>query len=156
MARWTNKKATVTFLDNVGTSLTVGPGEGDLSLDNLMFGNFEMIEARNRGVHDGLVEGPDAVQSFSLTIQLRRETFTHASQSRLTDWLLRANSYSALQSVDSNNDLWAYKLQYSLADGATTGSILLPKITSVFSFAESAENCTFSISGTSYLAPVFT
>lgn len=153
MARYTSKQTTFTFEDNVGTSITVGPGQGDLNLGPIAEDNADVIEARNRGVHDGLVEGDDLVQDVAITIELKNESITAAGVARIMDYIRKTNFFSGLQSVDST--MWAHKCFVTMNDGVTVSTIELPKFRGSVQMAEAKEGWTLAITGKNFLAPIF-
>ena len=52
--KWNSKNTTVTIADSTGVySMTVGPGEGNLTISGIMEDNSEAIQTMDRGVHDG-------------------------------------------------------------------------------------------------------
>lgn len=153
MARYTSKHTVFTFEDNVGTSITVGPGQGDLNLGPIAEGNNDVIEARNRGVHDGLVEGDDLVQDVAITIELKNEDITSGVAARIMDFIRKVNFFSGAQSVDPT--MWAHKCFVTMNDGVTVSTIELPKFRGTVQMAEAKEGWTLAITGKNYLAPVF-
>lgn len=145
MARYTSKQTTVTFLDNAGTSITAGPGPGDFKCSNFEADNSEAISVKNRGVHDGWVEGDDLEQDWSITLGLKNETITSASVARIGDWIRKANFFSGLQSVDSN--VWAFKVQIQMVSNAITSTITLLNNRVKFDKQEAKDGWTISVSG---------
>lgn len=153
MARYTSKNTSVELTDSgAAFSVTLGPGEGDFSLDNIGFDNAEILNVTDRGVHDGLVEGDDFVQSWSITLRLRNQKLTHASQDRILDAIRKTNYWSTATSVDATR--WAFPLIVTMNDGTTSTTITLPKCTAVASFAEGKDGHTVSLSGFNYVLPV--
>lgn len=159
MARFTSKHTNLVFIDNVGNSLPVGPGSMDLQIGPLEEDNSEAIAVMNNGVHDGLVEGDDIVQDWSITLELKNELMTSAGAARILDWFRKTNYYAAagvvpLQSVDSCK--WAWKGQITMFDGTTSSGILLPKMRGTVQMSAAKEGWRLAASGQNWLAPVFT
>jgi len=161
MARYTSKNSTLTITDSgAGLSMLVGPGEGDFSVDNVGYDNSETLNVTDRGVHDGLVEGDDFIQAWSITIRLRNEAITHATIDRIKDAIAGTGFWTptldggAAVSVDATR--WAFILIFTMNDGTTTSTVTLPKATGLISVAEGKDGHTISISGSNYLAPTYT
>ena len=160
MARYTSKNTVVSITDSgAGLSMSVGPGEGDLSIDNLGYDNAEILNAIDRGVHDGLVEGDDLIQAWSITVKIKNEAITHATIDRMLDAVRGTNFWQptidggAAVSVDATR--WAFIIIVTMNDGTTTSTITLPKATGIAAFAEGKDGHTLSISGNNYLAPTY-
>ncbi len=154
MARYTSKQTTIVLEDNVGTSITAGPGIGDFSIDGIEEDNAEAIQAINRGVHDGWVEGNDKIQAWSLTLGLKNEAMSSAGAARILDFIRKTNFFSGLQSVDSS--VWAMKVIITMNDGTTTSTKTLPNNRVQVSMTEAVEGWTIALTGTNVVAPTFT
>ena len=155
-SRFTRRHVTVTFEDNVGTTLTVGPGPGDFTVSGLEEGNREALETRDRHAHDGWVYGDDVTQEWSITVEQVNQSLTSAAAARIYDWIVnKTRAGAALTSVDPT--VWAFKVRVSFNDGAATASILLPNNRAKCdSLAEAKETNTFKISGINVAAPTVT
>jgi len=154
-SRFTSKTAVIKFYDNTPTTrleVVAGPGQGDFTCSNLFVeGNTEKIEARDRGTHDGFVEGDDLTQEWSLTLEQVNEALTHVSNSRVMDFLRKTGSFSSAISMD--DDEWAFGVEITMTKGAVTTVIDLPKSIGMGDFTEGKETNTFSVSGTNVVAP---
>lgn len=156
MARWNSKNTTVTILDGASLSIVAGPGEGNLSIGNISADNSEKIAAMNRGVFDGLVEGNDLTQDWSITLQVKNEALTSAVAGRVLDAIRRTGTWASATTKDPSGQNWAFSLLVTMADGSTTSTITLPCCVGTAQFAESIDGHTLSLSGTNYQAPTFT
>jgi len=156
MARWTSKYGKFEFFDGAGHTKEVGPGPGDTSIDGFEADNYEVFEARDRGVHDGLVPGPDKVQAISIGTELRNEPLTGGPLGPPTvlDWINRTGIVETYTSMDPC--AWAFGVRWILSDGATTTTVTLPKVRPTTTIANAPEGATSSISCTNYLRPVIT
>ena len=144
-SRFTSKQTTVTLIDNAGTSITAGPGPGDFKISNIEADNAEAISVKNRGVHDGWVEGDDLEQDWTLTLGLVNQTLTHASIARVLDFVRKTGLYSTLSSVDSV--VWAMIVQVSMTDGTNSGGIRLLNNRVKADLAEAKDGWTLTLSG---------
>ncbi|MEM6931820.1 MAG: hypothetical protein AAF602_33115 [Myxococcota bacterium] len=148
MARFNSRKTTIRFEDSAGVGLTVGPGPGDFSHGATNRENTEKVRVLDRGTFDGHIEGEDLEQEWSITTQLRNEAQTDATAARLQDFLRRAGSFSALQTVSSNPDIWAFRVVVTMITGGVTATRTLPHCLADHTFAEALEGNTLSIAGT--------
>lgn len=155
--KWNSKNTTITLSDSTGVySIDIGPGEGNGTIANIMEDNSEAIQTMDRGVHDGLIEGADVTQEFSITVILRRLALTNAGgQTAILDAVRKTGIWTSATTCDSAGSVWAPKITISLSHGGTTASIVLPCVRVTAEFAESMEGHTLSISGTNYVAPTF-
>lgn len=153
MARYHARFTTVVLQDNVGTNITVGPGEGNFTVGEMNAVNKEIVQKFDRGAHDGWVETNDLTQEWSISIEMNNETQTDAGNARIQDWLRKANFYSGLTSVSS--DTWAFKVIVTLNDGSTTSTCTLGECPAQYSWAEGVEGHTISISGRCATAPTW-
>lgn len=156
--RYNSQNTVVTFEDSIGTSLTIGPGEGNFTLGEMNAENKDIVQKFDRGTHDGWVCTVDKTQAWSITVEQRNEAQTSAVAARIKDWLRKANFYSGLQSVATGSPLtiWAFKVIVTMDDGTTTSTTTLPECPALFTFAEGVEGHTIAISGLNALAPVYT
>jgi hypothetical protein len=159
MGRWTSKRTSVQFQDAVGETIDVGPGPGDLTMDNIAYDNAEWIRKLDRGTHDGFVEGDDLIQACAITIELENVALTHATQKRILDWIRKTGSFAAgaaneVTSVSS--DTWAWKTVITFTDGVTTSTCTLPECTGSGALAEAKEGSTLAISFSNHQAPTWT
>jgi hypothetical protein len=147
MARYTSRMTTVTFRDSgAGSSITVGPGPGDLSIGEVNADNAERIRVLDRGTFDGFVVGDDLEQDVSITIGVENQSLTEASLARIRDFVMKTGSFAAAVSVDSL--IWAFEAVVTMNDGTTTATMILPRVQGSISFSEAKEGHTFSFSGT--------
>lgn len=156
MARYNSKNTTVVIQDGGSLDVTVGPGEGNLTIDNITNDNSEKLAAMNRGVFDGLFEGADLTQSFSITIQVKNEALTHGTNDRVLDAIRKTGAWAAGTTTNPNGSVWAFKLVVTMNDGVTTSTITLPCCVATANFSESMDGHTLNISGTNYQAPTIT
>lgn len=156
-AKWTSKNTTVTASDSSGGySITVGPGEGNATISGLMEDNSEAVQTMDRGVHDGLIEGNDVTQEFSITLILREAALTNAGgQTAILDMVRKTGGWASAATCDPAGVVWCPKLTLSFSRGGTTASIVLPSVRLTAEFAESAEGSTLTLSGTNYVAPTY-
>jgi len=149
--RYTSKHTTVTFEDNAGNTITAGPGPGDLSVSGIEADNAAAISVKNRGAHDGWVEGDDLEQDWTLTLGLVNQSISSASAARIMDWIRRANYYDPttgtvkLQSVDSA--VWAFKVIVTMNDGTTSSVWTLGNNRVGASAKEAVDGWTLSLTG---------
>jgi hypothetical protein len=161
MARFNAKVTGLQFVDGAGVTLDLRPTSGDFSCSNwALDGNAETLEARHRGTHDGLFEGDDVVQEWSITVEVPNESFTHATNSRPYDWIVNhRKGATALSNVEtSGSGRWAWKILMTCNDGTNSATYLLPKVSGgIMQFSENAmEPHKFTISGKNYVLPVAT
>ena len=154
-ARWTRKHITVEILDGASLDVEAGPGEGDFSLDPLEAGNVEALPVMDRGTFDGFIEGDDLVQSFSITVALKKETLTNELADRILDAIRKTGFWASATTTDPNATVHALKVRVTITDGSTTATITLPCCRIRGSLTESKEAFTLSISGTNHQAPTF-
>lgn len=152
-SRYTARQTTVRFEDSAALGLTIGPGEGNLTLSTVRNGNAEVVAKYNRGAHDGFVTTQDLVQDCSISIELENQTITDASNARVLDFMRKDGLYAAAASVDPT--IWAWKTIITMNDGAVTSTITLPLCEGTFDFGEAAEGQTVSISFRNHVTPVF-
>jgi hypothetical protein len=155
--KWNSKNTTVTIADSTGVySMTVGPGEGNLTISGIMEDNSEAIQTMDRGIHDGLIEGADVTQEVSVSVMLRELALTNAGgQTAILDAIRKTGAWSSATTCDPAGIVWAPKITVSMSRGGTTASIVLPAVRVTAEFAESMEGHTLSISGTNYVAPTY-
>ena len=152
-SRYTARQTTVRFEDGAAAGLTIGPGEGNLTISNIREGNQEVVAKYNRGAHDGFVKTQDLVQDCSISIELENQTITDGSNARVLDFMRKAGTYASATSLDST--ICAWKTIITMTDGATTSTITLPVCEGSFDFGEAAEGNTISVSFRCHGAPVF-
>jgi hypothetical protein len=157
--RYTAQNTAVTLEDSLGTSITVGPGEGNMSIDPFNAENKEIVQKFDRGSHDGWVPTVDFTQAWSITIEMKNEAQTSATLSRMQDFLRHANSHAtgganALTSVSA--DVFALKAIVTMDDGTTTSTLTLPETVVQYGLAEGVEGHAITISGRNAVLPVWT
>ena len=154
-SRFTSKYLVITLEDGAANTITLGPGQGDLTIGDFAYDNAEVIVAKDRGVFDGLVEGDDLIQDWSITVEIKNESLTSGAAARLRDFILdQTLSGGALTSLDSVR--WAFKVTCAFSQSGNTAGIVLPYCTATLAFSEGKETSTFSVSGKNYNAPTFT
>jgi len=154
MGRFHSGNTTVRFEDSAGVGLTIGPGPGDLSVDNIEYNNKERVQKFDRSSHDGWVETVDKTQSCSISIELQNQTITDAAAARVHDFIVNKTlAGAALSSVSP--DTWAWKTIVTMNDGVTTATCTLPECVGGEAFAEAAEGHTISVAFLNALAPVW-
>lgn len=156
MSRFNNRLVTVEFFDGGSDSMVVGPGPGDFTMNNIEAGNSEVLEARDRHLHDGLFLGDELVQEWSITVQLRNETRTDLVEDRVNDWVRQTGKVLANNYISLDGCVWAFGLRITESDGTVTVITELPKCRANYSFAVAKEGNTLSITGRNFLAPVIT
>jgi len=157
--RYTSQNTVVTFEDSVGTSITVGPGEGNLSVDPFNAENKEIVQKFDRGTHDGWVPTVDFTQAWSITIDMRNEAQTSAALTRIQDFMRKKNAHAtggALALTSVSADVFAIKVIVTMNDGTTTSILTLPETVVQYGLAEGVEGHAISISGRNALEPVWT
>lgn len=156
MSRFNSRRTVVRFEDLAGLGMTVGPGPGDFSHGALNAENTEKVRVLDRGAYDGHVETDDLEQEWSLTVQLRNEAQTHATNARLQDFLRRTGIFAAAQTVNPNPDIWAFKVIVTMTTGGVTATRTLPNCLGMHAFSEAMEGHALAISGTNNGAIVVT
>ena len=137
-----------------GEGFTFRPTEGNITITNMNADNFEDIQVRNRGEHDGHVEGPDLVQDVSFTLEMPREDFTSALIGTISDFFLKTGTFVAAASVDPViKGSWILIASWSA--GAKSGEITLPEVTGTHDVSEGAETNTIAFSGRNFKPPVW-
>ena len=138
-----------------GEGFTFRPTEGNISISNMNADNFEAIQVRNRGEHDGWVEGPDLVQDVSFDLEMPREDFTSGVQGTITDFFNKTGTFASATSVD-DTIAGSWKLFASWSAGGKSGKIELPEVVGTHDISEGAESNTLSFSGQNVVKPVLT
>lgn len=158
MSRFNNKVTAIQLEDGGSVTLDCLPTQGDWSCDNLFLSsNAEAMEARSRGGHDGFFLGDDVVQNWTMTIEVRNESHTHATAGRFYDWIVNhRKGVTNLTNVEtSGSGAWAFKMRVTSTDGTNTQSFLLAKTT--VEIRQRTENgqdsTTFVLSGKNVVAP---
>lgn len=154
MSRWNSRRASLRFreIGGAGLFVDVGPGPGDFSMDNIKHGNVALVQVKDRGQHDGFVPTDDLVQACSITIQLENKSITHATEKRVLDWINRTGAFAGAALTDG---AWLYEAVYTMTDGTTTSTIVLPEIEGETAMAEAMEGSSLNISFRNYRAPTF-
>lgn len=157
MSRFHTKVNTVTLEDGAGVTLELRPTSGDFQCSNwALDGNAETQEARHRGTHDGLFEGDDVTQEWSITLFVPSQSHTHATSARIYDWVVNhRKGTTALTNVEtSGSGRWAFKVNLDSSDGTNTGGFQLPKSTvMIANYNEGTEGDTITLTGTNFVAP---
>lgn len=150
MSRFNSRKTTVRFEDAAGLGLTVGPGPGDFQHGATNRENTEKVRVLDRGVYDGHIETDDLEQEWSINVQLRNESQTHAVNQRLQDFLMRraGTPFAAAVTTNPNSDVWAFKVIITMVTGGVTATRTLPNCIAAHAFAEAMEGHTLAITGT--------
>lgn len=161
MSRFNNKVTAIQLEDGAGVTIDCLPTQGDWSCSNLhVSSNAEAMEARSRGVHDGFFLGDDLVQEWTMTLEVRNESLTHASSARLYDWIVNhRKGVTSLTNIETSaSGAWAFKLRVTCTDGTNTQSVLLPKTTAeIRQRTENGQDATtFTLSGKNVTLPVVT
>lgn len=156
MARFTAKHCTAWLVDASGTcSVELGPGDGALSISNLMEGNRETVTVYDHGNLDGRVYGAEVEQEFSLSIALRNQAIVHASEARALNAIYRTGLFEDAQTTDPGGQVWAPALRVRLQDETgRTDWILLPSVRVSAELGIAAEGASLSISGSNLGAPL--
>lgn len=152
MSRYTRKLTLVRFEDANGLGIDVTPTDGDFSHGETNAENAEHIKVMDRDSHDGFVEGPDLVQDFSITVHMKNESLTHATNARIEDFVKKRGSFLAAVSVDDT--IWAWKTILTFNDGTTTTTRTLPLCEGGSTLAVGAPINTITVSGRNHGAPV--
>ena len=134
--------------DANGLGMTVGPGEGNWSVDPMSYGNTAKQRVDDRGRFDCHVETTDLEQAWSIDTRMKIESITSAVSARLQDFLLKQGTFSAAVSVSSNPNIWAFVVKYTMTLGGVTTDYELPHNLADFSFSEAIDGHTVSLSGT--------
>lgn len=80
-----------------GDGLTVGPGDGAISVDARRTNFRDKLPVQNRGTFDGFNEGPDQVQSMTITIRQENQSITSAVAARIEDFLNKTGLFAGSQ-----------------------------------------------------------
>lgn len=154
MGRFNRRNATVRFEDANGLGVPVGPGPGDLTVDGWTAENTDAIRVLDRGVYDGHVLTDDLEQTCSVSIEQRDEALTSAVAARLLDFLLRRGTFANAVSTGPDQDVWTFKVIYTMTKGAVTSGFELPVCRANAAFAEAVEANAWTVSLTNNGAPV--
>ena len=114
---FTPRLVTVRFEDSAGTGMTIGPGDGNLSVGEQNAENAEHLAVYDRGAHAGFNKGVDLVQEMSITIRQLEETQTSAVAARVRDFMHKTGLFASASSVDST--IWAWKTILTYSNGST-------------------------------------
>ena len=150
MPRFTSRMTTATLYDGTGTpvELVIPACEGDFSVDGLVHDNIEEVAKFTRGVYDGAVPGTDKEQTWSLTLGMQNADITHASTSKIMDFILKQASYSANITTDDGALVYRVGLKLDMNDGAgNTATITVPNSRVEMATSEAAEGWTIALSG---------
>lgn len=151
MARFTSKHCTAWLKDLSGTGcVELGPGDGALSISNLMEGNRETVTVMNHGRLDGRVYGDEVEQEWSLTVQLPNRSIVSATEARVLNAVLKTGLFAAesIQTTDPGGQVWApYLLVCLLDEVGNVEWIRLPSVRVSAELGIAAEGATLSISG---------
>lgn len=149
MARFTSKHCTAWLKGLSGEqSVELGPGDGALSISNLMEGNRETVTVINHGRLDGRVYGDEVEQEWSLTLQLRNQAIVSATEARVLNAILKTGLFADAQTTDPGGQVWApYLLVRLLDEVGNVEWIRLPSVRVSAELGIAAEGATLSLSG---------
>jgi hypothetical protein len=130
--------------------------ESDFSCDGFEAGNVEDVAKYARGIYDGAALGQDKEQSWSLTLGMVNESFTHASADRITDFVMRLGNHSALGTTDGGGLSNRCGIKIDFSDGAgNTAQIALPNNRIAMAKSIAVDGCTIGLSGRNNGTPTF-
>jgi len=152
MARFTRRLTSVRFEDASGLGLAATPTEGDMTMSETNAENAEHQPVYNRDVHDGFTLGIDLIQEFSITLQQRIETLTHATLARMNDFLHKRGSFVNAVSVDST--IWAFKVIVTFSSQGVTTTRTFPKCEGGAALSEGQPFNSIAVSLRNHQAPV--
>lgn len=149
MARFTSKHCTAWLIDATGTkSVELGPGPGDFTCSNLMEAGRETVTVKDHGKLDGRVYGDEVENEFSMTVELRNQSITHATEARVLNAILRSGMFEDAQTTDPGGQVWAPALKVRLLDEVgTIDWFVLPSVRVSAELGIAAEGASLSISG---------
>ncbi len=151
MARFTRRLTSLRFEDANGLGMTMGPGEGNLSIGEQLPENAEHLEVFDSGIHDGFVLGDDTPQDVSFTLFQEAETLTSGAAARVRDFMMRTGTFSeANGSVSVDDTVWAYKAIATFTNGTSTGTMTMPKVRGAHTMQVAKEGNTFGFSGSNH------
>lgn len=151
-SRFTRRLTSVRFQDANGLGMTVGPGEGNLSMGEWNADFAEHIRVLDRDRFDAFVVGEDNTQDCSITVQQVNESLTHATLSRIEDFIHKRGAFAAAVSVA--DEVWAWVTIVTFTSSSVTTTRTLPMCTGGSAFAEGNPTNTFSINFTNHQIPV--
>jgi hypothetical protein len=151
MSRFTRRLTSVRFEDAAGLGMTIGPGEGDLTMGEENAENAEHQPVYDRDQHDGFTLGQDLVQENSITVAQVTETLSHETLARVRDFVMKTGSFEDAVSVDDT--IWAWVCEVTYQSAGVTTTKRLPKCEGGIASAEGQPNNTFAITFRNHLAP---
>ncbi len=153
MGRYSSRSTTARMEGASGVGLLIGPGPGDFTHGETNSENAERIRVLDRTRFDCHVVGDDLEQEWSVTVSQRNESQTSALLPRVLDFQQRTGIYDPITgitpvtSLSLNPDVWAFRVIVTMILGGTTATFTLPHNVSGYSFAESKEGNSITISG---------
>ena len=119
---------------------------GDFKWDGLMGEGHEITPVYERDAYAGAVAGQDAQISGSFSLNLRVETFTHASNNRILDVIHKTGAWASATTTDTMTEEWLVTLEY----GDGTEALIFAKCRLTGGFDESSPPSKVSVSFVCY------
>ena len=158
---WTRRHIVVELLDATGAHRQVVPsGEGDVSIGNLNAGtqhgaNREAVPVYNPGRFEGMIEGDDSTNEFSVTCRIPRTALTPTTRSSIVSCLTYKGAWSDAVTADPLGEVNCHRVLLRLSNAsAETTLILLPNARITGTFTD-GEIVTLALSGTNYEPVLF-
>ena len=143
----THKMLGLVARTDAGTkSVTMGPGEGNLSISGLEAGMVTAIPVMNRGTFYQHVEGPDKEIPFSITI-LHDTTLTNASAVRVADAVLGTGFYTGETTADPGGTVWTMDFVATVTRAGEVDAYALNNCRVTFDYGEAEAGNTLTING---------
>ena len=131
MSRYNERITSVRFEDAANVGFTIECSEG-LTVAAVSEGFAPYQPQYCRGVHDGFTRGQDQVQEISLTVQMKNEALTHATNNRVKDFVRGQNRWKApsaggFRTTVDTEPFWCWRCIVTYDDGTTSTSTTYPK-----------------------------
>lgn len=154
MATITKRHQRVTAKDRTGTPITcvlVDQEVGDFKASNLQEGDVEVTAVLARGRFQGLEQIDDAVISGSITYNVKRESFTHATESRILDLVNKTGKFAAgVTANPGDSAVWCVDLLYEVVNGETVVASMLYECCRLVASYDTSDTVTLAITFSCY------
>ena len=145
---FTSRHVAVSAVDGTGTPLSIamGPGPGDITLDNFEEGNKEIAKVLNRGTFLELVYTDDKEISGSVTVHQVGDLTGHS----VLDAVNKTGDFAAGVTKDPGGEVWTMDLIVTMVRGAQTNIFTLSNCRLKAGWKEGKEGNAFTISFVAY------
>jgi hypothetical protein len=158
-SRYTRRLTSVRFEGANASGMTIGPGEGNLTMSGLNAENAEHQPVYDRDLHDGFTLGRVRIQEGSITVEQKNEAITHATSARVNDFVMHTGSFAigaAAAATSMDDTIWCWKMIVTYNDGTTTSTETYPKCEGEIARQEGQPSNTFAITIRNHVVPTRT